>query len=183
MQRSTTPVLSRRGVMVAGTALGAAAMLGGRHGPVSSALAAGRTLTVADVGVGDPGGDWSKYTSSRAAPKVNLDLDRQCAVRRHQPATRGRRALELRRDQIVGGMQKPLVENDSYSSSTRSAAELGKGNATSSSTSARARRASTSSATRARCTACRPCSRATMFAYLPDKTGQLNFMWHCSIPG
>jgi putative spermidine/putrescine transport system substrate-binding protein len=111
MQRSTTPVLSRRGVMVAGTALGAAAMLGGRHGLVSSALAAGRTLTVADVGVGDPGGDWSKFEQP-SGDEVNLISigNAPSAVINQLLAGGGLTSFDV--INIVGGMQKPLVEND-----------------------------------------------------------------------
>src|SRR5688572_10391107 len=54
------PRSSRRQVLRAGSVLGIGGLLG-THRLVPPARAAGRTLTIADVGVGDPGGDWSRF--------------------------------------------------------------------------------------------------------------------------
>ena len=63
------PPLSRRQVLRAGTVLGAGLVGGARLVP--PALAAGRTLAIADVGVGDPGGDWSRFEQP-SGDQVNL---------------------------------------------------------------------------------------------------------------
>ena len=83
------PPLSRRQALRAGTALGIGrARRSARL--VSPALAAGRTLTIADVGVGDPGGDWSRFEQP-TGNQVNLVSIGNAPVGRAQPADRGRR--------------------------------------------------------------------------------------------
>jgi hypothetical protein len=69
-QNRRAPHSSRREVLRAGSALGIAGLLGA-HRLVPPALAAGRTLTIADVGVGDPGGDWSRFEKP-TGNQVNL---------------------------------------------------------------------------------------------------------------
>jgi putative spermidine/putrescine transport system substrate-binding protein len=63
------PAFSRRQVLGTGAALGAGLIAAGRLAP--RALAAGRTLAIADVGVGDPGGDWSRFEQP-SGDQVNL---------------------------------------------------------------------------------------------------------------
>ena len=74
------------------------------------ARAAG-TLNFADIGVGDPGGDWSKFT---AATGWNVNLvsigNAPSAVLNVLVASGGQGTYDI--INIVGGMQKPLVEND-----------------------------------------------------------------------
>ena len=62
------PSLSRRQVLQAGTVLGAGLVGGARVLP--PALAAGRTLAIADVGVGDRR-DWSRFEQP-SGDQVNL---------------------------------------------------------------------------------------------------------------
>jgi putative spermidine/putrescine transport system substrate-binding protein len=101
--------LSRRHLL-AGTALGVGAAFAGAHGWIGPALAAGRTLTIADVGVGDPGGDWSRFEKP-TGDKVNLVSigNAPSAVINQLLAGGGTSAFDV--INIVGGMQKPLVDN------------------------------------------------------------------------
>jgi putative spermidine/putrescine transport system substrate-binding protein len=103
--------LSRRQVLRAGTALGLGLGLTGRQWLASPALAAGRTLTIADVGVGDPGGDWSKFQEP-TGNHVNLVSigNAPSAVVNQLIAGGGQSTFDV--INIVGGMQKPLVDND-----------------------------------------------------------------------
>ena len=106
----TMPPLSRRQVLRAGTVLSCAWLLG-RHKLVSPALGAGRTLTIADVGVGDPGGDWSRFEKP-TGNQVNLVSigNAPSAVVNQLIAGGGQSTFDL--INIVGGMQEPLVDND-----------------------------------------------------------------------
>ena len=106
----TAPLSSRRQVLRAGSALGIAGLLGA-HKLVAPALAAGRTLTIADVGVGDPGGDWSRFEQP-TGDQVNLVSigNAPSAVVNQLLAGGGQTTFDV--INIVGGMQKPLVDND-----------------------------------------------------------------------
>jgi len=98
-------LLSRRAVLTsAAFGLGAVALRPG------VALAAGQTVTLADIGVGDPNGDWSGYTGS-TGNKVNVISigNGPSAVLNQLIAGGGRQSYDV--INIVGGMQKPLVEN------------------------------------------------------------------------
>ena len=108
MQKRTS--LSRRDVLAGGTALGLGAALSLSGGLASKALAAGRTLTLADIGVGDTG-DWSKYETP-TSNKVNVVSmgNGPSAVVNQLVAGGGRSTFDI--INIVGGMQKPLVDND-----------------------------------------------------------------------
>ncbi len=103
--------LSRRRLLAGGTALGVGAALAGARSLVAPALAAGRTLTIADVGVGDPGGDWSRFQKP-TGNDVNLVSigNAPSAVVNQLLAGGGQTAFDV--INIVGGMQKPLVDND-----------------------------------------------------------------------
>jgi putative spermidine/putrescine transport system substrate-binding protein len=105
------PPLSRRQVLRAGTALSIGAGLSGQQWLAPRALAAGRTLTIADVGVGDPGGDWSRFEEP-TGNQVNLVSigNAPSAVINQLLAGGGQTAFDV--INIVGGMQKPLVDND-----------------------------------------------------------------------
>src|SRR5687768_3104930 len=106
----TVPCLSRRQVLRAGTVLSTAGLLA-RRGLVPPALAADRTLTIADVGVGDPGGDWSRFEEP-TGNQVNLVSigNAPSAVVNQLIAGGGQTTFDV--INIVGGMQKPLVDND-----------------------------------------------------------------------
>jgi spermidine/putrescine-binding protein len=104
------PLSSRRQVLQAGSALGIAGLLGA-HRLVAPARAAGRTLTIADVGVGDPGGDWSRFEQP-TGNQINLVSigNAPSAVVNQLLAGGGLTTFDV--INIVGGMQKPLVDND-----------------------------------------------------------------------
>ena len=108
MQKIREPSLSRRHLLAGGAALAAAASA---RGLVAPAFAAGRTLTIADVGVGDPGGDWSRFEKP-TGNEVNLVSigNAPSAVLNQLIAGGGTSAFDI--INIVGGMQKPLVDND-----------------------------------------------------------------------
>ena len=105
------PPLTRRQVLRASSVLGAGLVGGGRLLLVRPAFAAGRILTIADVGVGDPGGDWSRFEEP-TADQVNLVSigNAPSAVVNQLIAGGGQTTFDV--INIVGGMQKPLVEND-----------------------------------------------------------------------
>jgi putative spermidine/putrescine transport system substrate-binding protein len=102
--------LSRRQMLRAGAVLGIAG-LAGRNRLVPRALAAGHTLTIADVGVGDPDGDWSPFEEP-TGDQVNLVSigNAPSAVVNQLIAGGGQTTFDV--INIVGGMQKPLVDND-----------------------------------------------------------------------
>jgi putative spermidine/putrescine transport system substrate-binding protein len=110
-QRTKPSALPRRCLLATGSGLAAAAMLGGSRGFMPRAFAAGRILTIADVGVGDPGGDWSRF-GQPSGHEVNLVSigNAPSAVINQLIAGGGQSTFDL--INIVGGMQQPLVEND-----------------------------------------------------------------------
>jgi len=91
--------------------LAAMTMVSGGMALPKSARAAGGTVNFADIGVGDPGGDWSKYT---AASGYNVNLvsigNAPSAILNVLVTSGGQGTYDI--INIVGGMQKPLVEND-----------------------------------------------------------------------
>lgn len=97
--------LNRRDAM----RLAAMASVAGMAG-IRPALAAG-AINFADIGVGDPGGDWSKY---KAASGYDVNLvsigNAPSAILNVLVASGGQGTYDI--INIVGGMQKPLVEND-----------------------------------------------------------------------
>jgi len=74
------------------------------------AMAAGRTLNFADIGVGDPGGDWSGFTTV-SGWKVNLVAigNAPSAILNVMIGGGGTSTYDI--INIVGGMQPPLVAN------------------------------------------------------------------------
>lgn len=90
-----------------GVGLGATAL----SGILGRARAAGGTLNFADIGVGDPGGDWSRFTAA-SGWGVNLVAlgNAPSAILNVLIAGGGTASYDV--INIVGGMQKPLVEND-----------------------------------------------------------------------
>src|SRR3989442_8425174 len=106
------PGMSRREFLrrvAAGSAgLAAAGGLGGRWAP---AWAAKGTVTFADVGVGDPGGDWSKFSGPTGWDvKLVAIGNAPSTVLNVLIAGGGTQIYDI--VNIVGGMQKPLVENN-----------------------------------------------------------------------
>lgn len=102
--------LSRREVLKASLAT-TAALSAGLSG-IRHLHAAGKgTINFADVGVSDPDGDWSKFTNETGW-NVNLVAigNAPSQVLNVLIAGGGRQIYDLMG--IVGGMQKPLVEND-----------------------------------------------------------------------
>jgi spermidine/putrescine-binding protein len=75
-----------------------------------AALAAGETVTLADVGVADPNGDWSGYTKATGnTVKVVPIGNAPSAVMNQLIAGGGRQTFDL--IATVGGLQGPLSEN------------------------------------------------------------------------
>lgn len=76
-----------------------------------AAFAAG-TVNFADIGVGDPDGDWSRYTAMSNGWNVNLVAigNAPSAILNTLVAGGGTSSYDV--INIVGGMQKPLVDND-----------------------------------------------------------------------
>ncbi len=101
--------IERREFMRYALATGAAAALLPTLGRPSAA--AGGTLNFADVGVGDPGGDWSKFTGT-SGWGVNLVAigNAPSAILNVLVAGGGTSTYDI--INIVGGMQKPLVDNN-----------------------------------------------------------------------
>jgi len=99
--------LTRRDVLKVALATGTAAIL-----PLwARSAAAANTINFADIGVGDPGGDWSRYTQS-SNYGVNLVSigNAPSAILNVLVAGGGTGTYDV--INIVGGMQKPLVENN-----------------------------------------------------------------------
>lgn len=73
--------------------------------------AAGGTVNLADIGVGDPGGGWAPYTKA-SSWNVNLVAigNAPSAILNVMVAGGGTTIYDV--INIVGGMQKPLVDND-----------------------------------------------------------------------
>jgi putative spermidine/putrescine transport system substrate-binding protein len=96
--------LTRRSVLAASAAAAGSSLL-----PWTAARAAG-TVNFADIGVGDPG-SWAKYTEASGFG-VNLVSigNAPSAVLNVLVASGGQGTYDI--INIVGGMQKPLVEND-----------------------------------------------------------------------
>ncbi len=106
---SLFPRMTRRDSMKLGLGAGLAAASFPRI--LGRANAAGGTLNFADIGVGDPGGDWSGFTKA-SGWGVNLVAigNAPSAILNVLIAGGGTASYDV--INIVGGMQKPLVEND-----------------------------------------------------------------------
>ena len=98
--------ISRRDAFKLALAAGASLSVLGRTSP---AFAAG-TVNFADIGVGDPGGDWSRFTKA-SGYGVNLVSigNAPSAILNVLVAGGGTGTYDI--INIVGGMQKPLVDN------------------------------------------------------------------------
>lgn len=95
--------ISRRRLLL--SAAGAGLLAG-----AAPAMAAGKTLNFADIGVGDPGGDWSGFTKP-SEWNVNLVAigNAPSAILNVMIAGGGTSTYDI--INIVGGMQPPLVAN------------------------------------------------------------------------
>jgi spermidine/putrescine-binding protein len=102
--KSGSLLVTRRAALKTGLASAALAAI-----PLRGAFAAS-TITMADIGVGDPG-SWERFTKE-TGKEVNLVSigNAPSAVVNELLAAGGLQQLQL--VNIVGGMQKPLVEND-----------------------------------------------------------------------
>jgi putative spermidine/putrescine transport system substrate-binding protein len=103
---STLSRPTRRDLM----ALGAASGLSAAMTPlVATSARAGGTINFADIGVGDPDGDWSRY-SKASGFNVNLVAigNAPSAILNTLVAGGGTASYDV--INIVGGMQKPLVD-------------------------------------------------------------------------
>jgi putative spermidine/putrescine transport system substrate-binding protein len=99
--------ITRRDALKVALATGTAATL-----PLwARSAAAASTINFADIGVGDPGGDWSRYTQS-SNYGVNLVSigNAPSAILNVLVAGGGTGTYDV--INIVGGMQKPLVDNN-----------------------------------------------------------------------
>ena len=105
---NNSSVWSRRDTLKLALAAGGSAAFLGRS---VRALAAGGTVNFADIGVGDPAGDWSRYTAA-SGYGVNLVSigNAPSAILNVLIAGGGTGTYDI--INIVGGMQKPLVDND-----------------------------------------------------------------------
>ena len=101
--------MRRRDLLKSGLAVGASTALL----PLNSgrSLAAEGTLNFADIGVGDPGGDWSSFVK-KSGWNVNLVAigNAPAAILSVMVAGGGASTYDI--INIVGGMQKPLVDNN-----------------------------------------------------------------------
>jgi spermidine/putrescine-binding protein len=104
----TVQSLTRRSVLKTALLVGAGAPLA-RTWP--AAAQATTTLNFADIGVGDPGGDWSRLTQA-SGTRVNLVSigNAPSAILNVLLAGGGTSTYDV--INIVGGMQPPLVAND-----------------------------------------------------------------------
>jgi len=104
---SRTDVYSRRHALKLALATGAVASAPG----LASRAFAGGTINFADIGVGDPGGDWSRYTKT-SGYNVNLVSigNAPSAILNVLIAGGGTNTYDI--INIVGGMQKPLVDSN-----------------------------------------------------------------------
>lgn len=108
MRKTLTDTMNRRGFLGATGAVGASLLVSGF---ANRAFAqSSTTITMADIGVGDPG-DWSRFTETTGN---NVELvaigNSPSAVVNQLVAGGGRTALDI--INIVGGMQRPLAEAD-----------------------------------------------------------------------
>src|SRR2546426_4045444 len=107
-----SPGVSRREFLERMAAGGAGlAVAGGLARPGAPAWAAKGSVTLADVGVGDPGGDWSKFSGPAGwAVRLVAMGNAPSGVLNVLIAGGGTQIYDI--VNIVGGMQKPLVENN-----------------------------------------------------------------------
>lgn len=98
---------SRRSVLLGATAVGGSTLLSGFASPSWSQTSF--NVTMADIGVGDPRGDWSRFTD-QSGHGVNLVAigNAPSAVVNQLLAGGGRDTFDI--IHIVGGMQRPLAE-------------------------------------------------------------------------
>src|SRR5436309_3383134 len=108
--RTDSPGVSRREFLGRVAAGGAGlAVAGGLARPGAPAWAAKGSVTLADVGVGDPGGDWSKFSGPTGWDvKLVAMGNAPSGVLNVLIAGGGTQIYDI--VNIVGGMQKPLVE-------------------------------------------------------------------------
>ena len=106
-----SPLLTRTRRDLISVGIASAAIAGAWPFISVTARAAGGTVNFADIGVGDPGGDWSLFTEA-SGWNVNLVAigNAPSAILNVLVAGGGTASYDV--INIVGGMQKPLVDND-----------------------------------------------------------------------
>ena len=99
--------ISRRSILAGATAIGGASLLSGLTRPAWAQN--GLQVTIADIGVGNPRGDWSRFTDA-TGHSVNLVAigNAPSAIVNQLLAGGGRENFDI--IHIVGGMQSPLAE-------------------------------------------------------------------------
>ena len=104
----TSNSLLRRELLLSGAAFGTASLL--VAGSADIARAADKTVNFADIGVGNPGGSWQPFVKATGW-NVNLVAigNAPSAILNVMVAGGGTTTYDL--INIVGGMQKPLVDN------------------------------------------------------------------------
>jgi putative spermidine/putrescine transport system substrate-binding protein len=102
-------IWTRRDLIELGLTLGVATATWTR--PSRIALARGGTINFADIGVGDPDGDWSRFTNV-SGWSVNLAAIGNAPSAILNVLIAGGGTISYDVINIVGGMQKPLVENN-----------------------------------------------------------------------
>jgi putative spermidine/putrescine transport system substrate-binding protein len=101
------PRVSRRDAIKLALTAGASATFVVKPAPTR----AGGTINFADIGVGDPSGDWSRYTKS-SGYNVNLVSIGNAPSAILNVLIAGGGTATYDTINIVGGMQKPLVDNN-----------------------------------------------------------------------
>lgn len=103
------PALDRRRFLGSAALLGGAAMIPGLSAGMARAQS-GLTVTLADIGVGDPG-DWSQFTAETGHQVAVVAIgNAPSAVVNQLLAGGGMSTFDV--INIVGGMQRPLAEAD-----------------------------------------------------------------------
>jgi spermidine/putrescine-binding protein len=105
--RNMTWQVSRRDALKFGSSAAVAALA---WPTFSARVRAEHVLTLADIGVGDPG-DWSRFTEATGHSVNVVSMGNAPSAVVNQLLTGGGRT-EFDIVNIVGGMQEPLVEND-----------------------------------------------------------------------
>jgi len=104
-KKSILTALGRRGFLRSSAAFGAVSLTG----LPAFAQSGGNEVIIADIGVGDPGGDWSRFTGETGNSVNMVSIgNAPAAIINQLLAGGGMQTFDI--INIVGGMQKPLAE-------------------------------------------------------------------------